>query len=263
MKKKKSLGIGWSILLLSLTIALVDLIIPAGYQGAPAFLAIMAWNVWLVTCKIIPSVKRRRQLREEKKAAKEEKRAKQEAEDGRPVELVMMLHVNHRITDHIHAIYPNATWAWMEKNPQHLVLHGGIGRIRVNGIEDYEYADVKIEPTGKITCSMVKQMPELRIERKTQSDTANEKQLQNPQIWYEKQGRAVLQNVITDLHSRGHATLTVTDDGSILIQENEEAVTVNRLENFPAKSYWNQLVQVLQRDGLAAKIEAKGLQLTW
>ena len=262
MKKKKSLGIGWSILLLSLTISLIDMLVPKGYQGAPFFLAIMAWNVWLVTRKIIPFAKRKKQQREEKKAAKEDKQAKQEAKDTRPVELVMMLHVNHRITDHLHTIYPNATWAWMEKNPQHLALYGGIGRIRVNGVEDYEYADVKIEPTGNITCSMVKQMPELRIERKAES-SASTKQPLNPQIWYEKQGRTVLQNVITDLHSRGHAALTVSEDGSILIQENEEAVTVTHLADFPARNYWNQLVQVFQRDGLAAKIEPKGLQLTW
>ena len=72
-----------------------------------------------------------------------------------------------------------------------------------------------------------------------------------------------MQDVITDLHSRGHAKLTVAEDGSIHIEENEETVTVNHLADFPAKSYWNQLIQVLQRDGLSAKIEPTGLQLTW
>lgn len=262
MKKKKSLSVGWSILILTFSVSLINLLIPKGIQGHVHFCAIMTWNVWLVTKKIIPFVKRRKQIREEKKAIKEEQAAKQKAQEDKPLEQALMLHVNHRITDHIHKIYPNATWSWMETNPLHLVLNGGIGRIRVNGVEDYEFADIKIEPTGKITCSMVKQMPGLRIERKTQPD-ANEKQLQNPQIWYEKQGRAVLQSVITDLHSRGHASLTISEDGSIIVQENEEAVTHDHLVNFPARSSWTQLVQVFQRDGLAARIAPKGLQLTW
>lgn len=262
MKKKKTLGIGWSILLLTLTVSLIDMIVPRGYQGTLFFFAFVAWIVWLVTKKIIPFAQCKKQIREEKQAAKEERRAKLESQDGRSMEQVMMLHLNHRITDHIHGIYPSATWSWLEKNPQQLALNGGIGRIRVKGVEDYEYADVKIEPTGKITCSMVHQMPELRIERKPQNDAAD-KQLLNPQIWYEKQGRAILQNVITDLHSRGHAALTICEDGKILIEENEEAVTHDHLANFPARTQWSQLVQVFQRDGLAAKIEPKGLQLTW
>lgn len=262
MKKKKSLGIGWSILLLSLTITLIDIFVPEGYQGAPFFLAIMAWNVWLFTRKIIPFFKRKKLQREEKKAHKEETLAQQESINTRAMESALNLHVNLRITECLHAIYPNTTWAWLEKDSMHLILQGGIGRIRVNGVEDYDCADVKFEKNGNISLSMVKQMPELRVHRKTDS-TASPKQPLNPQIWYEKQGRAVLQNVITDLHSRGHATLTVSEDGSILIQDNEETVTHDRLAEFPARNYWPQLVQVFQRDGLAAKIEPTGLQLTW
>ena len=262
MKKKKSLGIGWSILLLSLTIALIDIIVPEGYQGAPFFLAIMAWNVWLFTRKIIPFFKRKKQQREEKKTHKEETLVQQDSVKTRALVNALNLHVNLRITETLHAIYPNTTWAWQEKDSTNLILQGGIGRIRVNGVEDYDCADVKFEKNGSISLSMVKQMPELRPLRKPDPNAAPKQPL-NPQIWYEKQGRTVLQDVITDLHSRGHAKLTVTEDGSIHNEENEETVTVNHLADFPAKSYWNQLVQVLQRDGLSAKIEPTGLQLTW
>lgn len=262
MKKKKSLGIGWSILLLSLAISLIDMIVPEGYQGAPFFLAIVTWNVWLFKRKIIPFCKRKKQQREEKKANNDETLVQQDSVKAQALVNALNLHVNLRITECLHAIYPNTTWAWLEKDSTNLILQGGIGRIRVNGVEDYDCADVKFEKNGSISLSMVKQMPELRVRRKTEP-AATPKQPLNPQIWYEKQGRAVLQNVITDLHSRGHATLTISENGSILIEENEEAVTHGSLADFPAKSYWNQLVQVLQRDGLSAKIEPTGLQLTW
>ena len=262
MKKKKSLGVGWSILLLSFTISLIAILIPNGYQGATLFFVVMAWNVWVVSTKLYPYLRRKACLRAERKAHKEEIQIQQNITQAKAMENALQLHVNHRITECLHKIYPNATWAWMEKDSMQLILQGGIGRIRVNGVEHYEHADVKIEPMGKITCSMVNQVPASKNPKTEQRSSPAPMPL-NPQIWYEKQGRNVLLNVITDLHSRGHASLTVADDGSIIIQENEEAVKISRLIDFPTRSYWNQLVQVFQREGLAAKIEPKGLQLTW
>lgn len=260
MKPKKTIGIGWSVLLLSLMISLIELFIPGGTQGVFLFLAIMTWNVWVVSAHLVPFIRRKKQQREIKKLKAEEVRIAKNS--NRPLEQALMLHVNLRITQCLQGIYPAATWSWYEKDPKQIVLNNGIGRIRVSGAGDYNYADIQIERTGAINCSMVQEMPELKIPKKTENPAPCKHPL-NPQIWYEQQGREVLQNVITDLHSRGHATLTVSEDGSILIEENEESVPHDRLADFPTRNYWPQLVQVFQRDGLSAQSTPKGLQLTW
>ena len=40
-----------------------------------------------------------------------------------------------------------------------LILNGGIGRIRVYGVDEYDHADVKLDKMGNISCSMVKSVP--------------------------------------------------------------------------------------------------------
>ena len=35
------------------------------------------------------------------------------------------------------------------------------------------------------------------------------------------------------------------------------------LSNFPQKVYWPRLVQMFERNGLAAEITAKGIQVSW
>lgn len=41
----------------------------------------------------------------------------------------------------------------------------------------------------------------------------------DPQVWYEVQGRKVLEALITDLHSRGYNSLTIRENGDIAIQQ--------------------------------------------
>ena len=262
MKKKKSLGLGWSILLLTLVVCLIAIFVPKGVQGPSLFFALVAWNVWATSTKLVPFIHEKVQQRADRKAHKEDQQTQRESVKTQAMQSALSLHVNLRITEHLHTIYPKATWAWLNKDPLKLILEGGIGRIRINGADDYEFADIKIEKSGNIGCSMIKHTHDFKANRIADA-TSPAAQPLNPQIWYEKQGRTVLQNVITDLHSRGHSSLTVNQDGSILIHENEDIIAQNRLADFPERAYWPQLIQVLQRDGLAAKIEPKGLQLTW
>ena len=77
----------------------------------------------------------------------------QRAEDANSEMAQMLLrHVNHQVSEQLKAVRPDVRWEWMAKNPTLLALHGGIGRIRLYGIPDYEYADVELETSGKVTC---------------------------------------------------------------------------------------------------------------
>ncbi len=89
------------------------------------------------------------------------------------------------------------------------------------------------------------------------------KQPVDPQIWYEVSGRTVLESVMADLNSRGHSSLTLHDDGSICIMQGQDEVSEEHLSNFPEKVYWPRLIQVFERNGLAAEVTAKGIQVSW
>ena len=85
----------------------------------------------------------------------------------------------------------------------------------------------------------------------------------DPQVWYEIQGRKVLETLMADLNSRGHSSLTLSEDGDVCVEQGEEATVQEHLSGFPAKVYWPRLVQVFERNGLAAEITAKGVQVSW
>ena len=89
------------------------------------------------------------------------------------------------------------------------------------------------------------------------------KQPVDPQIWYEIQGRHVLETLITDLNSRGHSSLTLHENGDICVVENTDEIPKEHLSSFPEKVYWPRLVQVLESNGLAAEVTTQGIRVSW
>lgn len=85
----------------------------------------------------------------------------------------------------------------------------------------------------------------------------------DPQVWYEVQGRKVLESLITDLHSRGYNSLTIRENGDIAIQQADSEKVHTAFESVPEKTYWTRLCKVFEREGMAANITDGGILLTW
>ena len=165
---------------------------------------------------------------------------------------------------YLRAVYPDVRWEWCEKRPEKLVLAGGTGRIRLYGIPDFDHADVCVDQNASITCNMLKMVPLSEAGGGGPEDTVPpNKQPVDPQIWYEVQGRKVLEALVADLNSRGHSCLTIHEDGDICVEEDTEEVAKEHLAGFPEKTYWSRLLQVFERNGLAAEVTAKGIQISW
>ena len=73
----------------------------------------------------------------------------------------------------------------------------------------------------------------------------------------------VLESLIADLHSRGHHSLTIRENGEIAIQQADSEITRPAFENVPEKTYWPRLVKVFEREGMAADITENGMVLSW
>lgn len=178
-------------------------------------------------------------------------------------EQLLLCHVNHRISARLQAAHPDATWEWCVKDPVQLICKGGTGRIRVFGIPDYDYADIRIDQHANLGCNLVRVVPLDGNEDDNAEKQPPNKQPVDPRIWYEEQGRELLERLVADLNSRGHSSLTLTEDGGICIHEDTEEVSVGRFASFPEKVYWPGLVKALEGDGLAADASAQGIQVTW
>lgn len=160
----------------------------------------------------------------------------------------LLCHVNYRITAMLRAAYPNARWEWLADKPSRFAVEGGTARIRVYGIPDFDYADVKLDQKANLDCSLVKLSPLVTGASDTQPPN---RQPVNPRVWFETRGRAVLEALVTDLNSRGHSSLTVQENGEVFVQakENEAEPAKETFLDFPEKVYWPQLVKVLEEEG--------------
>ena len=121
-----------------------------------------------------------------------------------------------------------------------------------------------MDQNASITCNMLKMVPLSEAGGGEPEDIIPpNKQPVDPQIWYEVQGRKVLEALVADLNSRGHSRLTIHEDGDICVEEDTEEVAKEHLAGFPEKTYWSRLLQVFERNGLAAEVTAKGIQISW
>lgn len=122
------------------------------------------WGLWVVAVLLRPYMQqaKRRRMREQltKKHLSEGIASPVlPAMGAAETELLLLRHVNHRISAYLRAVYPDVRWEWCEKSPEKLVLAGGTGRIRLYGIPDFDHADVCVDQNAGITCNMLKIVP--------------------------------------------------------------------------------------------------------
>ena len=140
------------------------------------------------------------------------------------------------------------------------------------GIADFNYADVSVNTNAEINCEMLKIVPMSEIHREAVSEEVEVEPMEtpktpqnpiNPQIWYEQKGRVVLENLITDLSSRGHSSLSITENGDVIVKQADKEIRKTTLEAMPDKVYWHRLAKVFQSEGLAADVTDNAVVLSW
>lgn len=233
--------------------------------------AFAIWGLWAFMALGVPVLRIRGAKREQQRQELEAERARKAAETARiaaesspEAAQVLLRHVNRRISEHLKALYPEARWEWKTKEPTLLAIHGGIGRIRVYGVPDYEYADVELEQSGTLSCSLIQHLTVSNAEQNP-PPRAPDQQDMDPRAWYERQGRKTLEALIADLDSRGHHCLLLKEDGSICVRpmDSDEETVQGTLQDFPEKPTWPDLVKVLEQAGLAATARDECITVAW
>lgn len=272
MKKKKTLWNGVSVLIVTV---LAIMAFTRGYvQLGLTTVAFIAWSIWASVRFLVPFISTKLEAREAKKIRQhyEEEERKMNTTESDGTGIVLLRHVNHRITAHLQTAYPGATWEWRVDDPESLVAKGGTGRIQVFGIADFNYADVSVNTNAEINCEMLKIVPMSEIHREAVSEEVEVEPMEtpktpqnpiNPQIWYEQKGRVVLENLITDLSSRGHSSLSITENGDVIVKQADKEIRKTTLEAMPDKVYWHRLAKVFQSEGLAADVTDNAVVLSW
>lgn len=245
-------------ILIGVVIAILALV--RGPLEVPLLLtAFAAWVLWAILTQFVPAW---RDERQKKQKEEQEKKAQAELLDAGAPNLetaqTLLRHVNHRISAQLKSVFPDAQWEWAERNPALLAFRGGIGRIRIYGVPDFDFADVQLDQSANLKCALLKTIsvhPE---------GACHTQQPLNPQAWYEQHGRKVLHSLIADTGSRGFSRLSLKEDGSICtVLEDGGEITESRLRSFLPKVYWPQLAKVLEQDGLAASVQPDCVLVSW
>lgn len=271
MRQEKALQRGLCIFI-GLVIAILSLT-RGKWQLGLLITAFAFWILHVAVVLLVPYVRRARRIRQHQKMRK----TLQKNNIPQPVsfeipqlkepstEQLLLMHVNHRISTCLRSTFGSITWEWCTEKPVNLITQGGTGRIKVFGIDDYDHADVKLTKNADISFDMIRLTPLAKIsdENSSADNIPPNKQPVDPQIWYEVQGRSVLESVVADLNSRGHNQLILHENGDISILQDEENVVERHLGNFPNITYWPRLIQVLERDGLAAIVTDRKIVVSW
>ena len=255
MNKKTSLWSGVSVLIVA--VLAVMAFIRGNAQIWLLGVAFAVWAVWAAVKFLLPYLKAKKYRYE----ARKKELSIPDISD--PVGLVLLRHVNFRISAYLQSAYPEATWQWLEELPEKIVAKGGTGRIQLYGVPDFNYADVSFDQNADISCSLLKIVPMVEARQVDENIKLPKQMPVDPQIWYEKQGRDILENLINDLHSRGYHSLAIREDGEIAIQQADSEITRPAFENVPEKVYWPRLVKVFEREGMTADITESGMILSW
>ena len=243
-------------ILIGVVIAILSLL--RGNWATVALITVFAvWGLWLIFTQRIPAWKSNRTYRRRVRQSRDRQEAASDTSDS-GMGLVLLRHVNHRISEHLRSVYPQAHWEWTLADPTRFIAYGGTGRIRVYGIPDYDYADVTLDRQGGLRCSLVKVAP-------LEAEAVPNQQPVDPRVWYEFQGRSILEDMIADLRSRGHSSLTLNEDGSICIQpaDGGEEIKKDSFAAFPEKVYWPRLAKVLEQEGLTADVQDTRILVSW
>jgi hypothetical protein len=228
--------------------------------------AFVLWGLWVTIPMLIKAQKRSAYRKQKKQAPPARSMDFQFPDLTEPAESVLLRHVNFRISAYLKSAFPDVTWEWREKEPERIIKNGGTARIQLFGVPDYNYASVVFDSKANIGCDMMKIVPLSEVAGApsgTPAAPAPQPQPTDPQIWYELRARQVLEDLIADLHSRGHSSLTIKDNGDVCIKQANADVKTQTLKNFPERNYWQALAKVFEKEGLAAAVTEAGLAVTW
>lgn len=193
------------------------------------------------------------------------------ASDSREYE-TMLLHIALRITEKLKSAYPQAVWQWKDTPSLQDILKGGTNRILVENMDTYTHADISFDRFGRIHVEpmVIGSFADAENGKgaKPEPGGADEETTPEPsvvdvRVWYELIGQKALEQLITDLNANGHSMLTIRENGDIVVSCQKKKILKATLDSFPGKTYWKELVSILEENELKGKISDNSLQVSW
>ena len=176
------------------------------------------------------------------------KKSLQKREDLETAKMMLIRHLNKRVTAILRNSHADASWKWCDTDIGKLAINGGKAYIRIYGVAGCAYGEVTITLSADVTVRLLNQY-----------ELPGRVTVTDPYVWYEEDGKTVLREMITDLDSRGFNSLTLNEYGDIWVHDMRE----HRFCAFPDKDDWSCLLQIFEDNGLDAEIVNDSIVLSW
>ena len=170
-----------------------------------------------------------------------------------------IMQLSHRVTDILHSAFPESSWQWVERPTLKDFSEGGIVRIVTNNTEEFNEADVILDPYGRIEIKMLKAETVSRIIKATDKN-ADTSYTVDAEAWFSQCAQKVLTDIITELNACGTKILCIKEDGSMVIDDGKQ---VGMLKAFPSKNLWKKIVSIFETNGLMAVENEDCIELGW
>lgn len=194
------------------------------------------------------------------------------ASDSRECQTVL-LHISLRITEKLKSAYPQSVWQWKDTPSLQGILNGETTRILVENMDAYTHADISFDRFGRIhvepmVIGSFAEPTENSADERPESGSADAETNPEPsvvdvRVWYELIGQKVLEEMITDLNANGQSMLTIKENGDIVVSCQKKKILKATLDSFPGKTYWKELLSILEENELKGKISDNSLQVSW
>lgn len=241
----------------------------------PAFqwIAVGALAIWLTSMLsgvIFAARQKSKRKKAEKKLVELSAKAAPETTTTNPTpesELFLIRQINFRITEQLKGTYPMVTWLWVKRPTSEELCKGGTWRIRVSNAEPFNFGEVAITKTGKLTITMIQATPlkDAAAVNVDDSDLEEDEILERVDVrtWYQMEGEKIISRMIDDLNTQGHRKLTIRETGEAYITASGTEQTVEQIRNFPPRLVWEEFCQILKEDEITAAVKPEGLLLSW
>ena len=169
----------------------------------------------------------------------------------------LVRNVNFRITEKLKRFYPEATWVW-ESGLNDFKTNLKNARIRTSNTGKHNLAEVIFLPDGEIHFNMLNVL-------ELGNEEAKEEELSEYDVktWYDTFAFNTINEIVNEIYSQGYKKMEITQDGSILIKEQNTDVEYGKIDNMLNKKLWNELIRCFKADKIEAKVSNDKLLLSW
>ena len=255
-------------------VTVVPSMLLCGIFRKPVFqwIAAAALGIWLIAV-LVSALNRASSARKRKRDERRLSKLREPISDSDPDladrgerELFLIRQINMRITDRLKASYPSVSWLWVRRPAVGELCKGGTWRIRTEDTGPYNFGEVTVDGTGRISITMLTAAPLGEAELLPEPDSLTHDDFMgrtDVASWYLATGEKLISDMIDDLNTQGHRKITIREDGEVIVGRSGSERSIEKIRDFPPRMAWPEFIRLLSEDEITAADGPDGLALSW